>query len=667
MKRVGTILISVMLAICMAIGLTACGDKSGNGGNNGGNNGGGNETPATPTVTCDVNNLLLVKNEKVNVTATVANSEKAASFSLAPNDKSVVALKVSESTPNVATIEAIADGTATLTVALEGATSVTVPITVDGMVGITGDILDQTKVLDAGTTGQDDGETSALQVRHYMGGDYKLEVTNANENVAALTGEAGAYSVKAKQAGVSEITVTLLGVKEEQKPQEPEEGVEPTEEVEPEQPEQPEEPVYEEVFKKTISVVCTDDWDKAAKEDEVSSKLLSFKEVTGGYAAYVDATIAQEDEDFMFDLSDMESVQLRVPAVYNGKPVVTLAPCQIREFGLLEAYFLGFGENTTGEDLEIYKTIYGKVKEVYLPCTLTEIPALAFRRAVVSKVEVQKGNHIATIGTQAVNESVNLVSFNLEDCRELKTIRARAFTNNGNAGLSLIIPNSVETIEKNAFLMANLQKVEFEAAAKNDNGEYVPSITFETNGPNAASGVFHAATITTITLRNIKNFYGVMKGADGNPEKYQEPQPDGTFIEKVSAGGDYVAQTAIIKSFVIGEDVLQSKIQNGAHWIFAFLFTNGSNATLTLEGANNDVAQKVQEWSGVDNCGCLFGFAAFTSINPVKVYIHKDIVKNGKVGSLITTRYNQNADYSGEGAYADYTEWTVKPTPPSGR
>ena len=75
MKRVGTILISVMLAICMAIGLTACGDKSGNGGNNGGNNGGGNETPATPTVTCDVNNLLVVKNEKVNVTATVANWE----------------------------------------------------------------------------------------------------------------------------------------------------------------------------------------------------------------------------------------------------------------------------------------------------------------------------------------------------------------------------------------------------------------------------------------------------------------------------------------------------------------------------------------------------------------------------------------------------------------
>ena len=408
--------------------------------------------------------------------------------------------------------------------------------------------------------------------------------------------------------------------------------------------------------------------------------------MTGGYAAHIDR--ANADENVLFDLE--EQGVLRVPAVYNRKPVVSVVGNQEN---LGTGYFLAFNNKAgsleldgkpTPEEIEAiedeqakaqaqakadafdeYQAIYELIDEVY--CTLTEIPALTFRRAVVSKVEVQKGNHIATIGTQAVNESVNLVSFNLEDCRELKTIRARAFTNNGNAGLSLIIPNSVETIEKNAFLMANLQKVEFEAAAKNDNGEYVPSITFETNGPNAASGVFHAATITTITLRNIKNFYGVMKGADGNPEKYQEPQPDGTFIEKVSAGGDYVAQTAIIKSFVIGEDVLQSKIQNGVHWIFAFLFTNGSNATLTLEGANNDVAQKVQEWLGVDNCGCLFGFAAFTSINPVKVYIHKDIVTNGKVGSLITTRYNRNADYSGEGAYADYTEWTVKPTPPSGR
>ncbi len=661
MKRVGTILISVMLAICMAIGLTACGDKSGNGGNNGGNNGGGNETPATPTVTCDVNNLLLVKNEKVNVTATVANSEKAASFSLAANDESVVALKVSESTPNVATIEAIADGTATLTVALEGATSVTVPITVDGMVGITGDILDQTKVLDAGTTGQDDGETSALQVRHYMGDDYKLEVTNANENVAALTGEAGAYSVKAKQAGVSEITVTLLGVKEEQKPQEPEEGVEPTEEVEPEQPEQPEEPVYEEVFKKTISVVCTDDWDKAAKEDEVSSKLLSFKEVTGGYAAHIDR--ANADENVLFDLE--EQGVLRVPAVYNRKPVVSVVGNQEN---LGTGYFLAFNNKPNTTDLEgkptpeeieaiedeqekaqaqakadafdEYQDIYELIDEVYLPCTLTEIPALAFRRAVVSKVEVQKGNHIATIGTQAVNESVNLVSFNLEDCRELKVIAHNAFTNNGNASLSLIVPNSVEVVEHSAFGMSNLDKLEFEAAKKVD-GKYAPSITLQVGDPTDANleGTFAGANIKTLAIRNVK----------------------------AVSGGDSLVQTATLGRLVIGEDIgttihelskttISVLCFNDNGWGLSLVFKATDSAEVLFEGADNWMPNNANTFAGVDNCGGLFSdfWATAGFISAKKLYIHKD----ANVTAWLQNLYEQQG--AGTEELSDYNIWTRK-------
>lgn len=692
------LLVSVVLVLCMAFGMTACGDNRGNGGGEG-----NKPEPATPAITTDVSSLSLVKNEKVNVTATVSNSQKSASFSLAEGDEHVVSLTTSKATPNVATIEAIADGDATLTVALEGATSVTVPVTVDGILRIDGDILDQTKVFDAGETGTDDGETATFTVEHFMGDDCKLEVTSSNDAVAELSESNGTYSIKALQAGVSEITITLSAVKEET----PDEGEGTPSEPDAQSDDVAVTPEYEEIYTNTLGFVCTDDWDKAAKADEISSKLLNFKKVTGGYAAYIDAS--DLDEDFInFDLGDFDG-KLHVPAVYNRKPVVTLAPCQVRNFGQLDAYFLAFNTDITGEDLEVYNTIYATVTEVYLPCTLTEIATLAFRLAPVEKVEVQKGNHIAVIGVQAFNEASNLSSFNMEDCKELKTIKnnafdhtfiigdteltipksvskieseafantnitvlnfeedsqitdisyafksmahlkeidlsklsnltvigTQAFMGTGDGTLNLFIPNTVTEVQAQAFFGINCNTIEFEAAKKVD-GEYVSGITFKQGAANTASGIFGATTAKTIILRNIKDAKGK---------------------------GDYLMQLApSINRLVIGEDIAQSALNS--QWLFVFAFASQAKTEIVFEGANNLVAQNIAASGSSDNCGGLLGDSSWIAptfsscIAPIKVYIHNDLVNADKVSGYIKGKYTQDASYEGKDDLADYTLWNL--------
>ena len=179
MKKFGTILLSVLLVLCMAMGATACDNDSGNGG-------GGNEPPnppaATPALELNVESITLVKGQSVKVTATVTNTDKKATFKLTGENASEVA-KVETAEDNAATVTALGDGEATLVIELEGATSVSVPVTVNGMLNLTGIITELTGEYDLNAS-DDSNKSGTFGVEHYLGDDYKVEVLYENSSVA---------------------------------------------------------------------------------------------------------------------------------------------------------------------------------------------------------------------------------------------------------------------------------------------------------------------------------------------------------------------------------------------------------------------------------------------------------------------------------------------------
>ena len=523
MKKVSLFFVSLALMLCLAFGMTACGkDKKPK-------DPPAPPAPPTPTVTVDVTEASLIQNEQITVTATVANSENAAAFSLATGGDTVVALQVSETTPNVAKLTALADGNTTLTVALEGAQSVTVPVQVDGKYRIIAaeTLKDNQKVFDAGVTGEDDGETATISVKHFIdGAKVEYEVNGA---AAEISTEKEVCTVMAHQAGVADVTVKIM-VPKAQQPEQPDPEQPEAQAEEGDQPEQPE-VEYEELHSETYTVVCTDDWNKLA-EKEASTKLLSYKEVKDGetvigYAAYIDRTKGEA-----LDVQDSEGV-LRVPAIYNRKPVVSLIKNQEN---IATNYFLAYeaGSKKTQEQIDAmetdaekekaeadnaaideYEAIYNEISELYLPCTLTSIPDLTFRLAPVTKIEVQKGNHIATIGVQAFNQIVDLESFNLVDCEELKTIREKAFYQAGqNKEWQVVMPNSVTLIEYSAFTQSGVTKIEFQ---HDDNAENAVTIQgdYATHAGNPEAGIegkfgaFAAMPkLKELYLRNIKSIHG---------------------------------------------------------------------------------------------------------------------------------------------------------------
>ena len=699
MKKFGTILLSVLLVLCMAMGATACDNDSGNGG-------GGNEppnppaaTPAlelnvesitlvkgqsvkvtatvtntdkkatfkltgenasavakvdpaeanvatvtalgegtatllvelegatsvsvpvtvsepqtpppaeTPALAVDVSNITLMKGQSVKVTATVTNTDKKATFKLTGENASEVA-KVETAEDNAATVTALGDGEATLVIELEGATSVSVPVTVNGMLNLTGIITELTGEYDLNAS-DDSNKSGTFGVEHYLGDDYKVEVLYENSSVAEFTEQNGTYTVTAKQAGIANVTIVLSKLKEN------------------------EENPYDVISSNTVSIVCTDETNERAKE-EASAKLLAFKEVSGGYAAYI---TDKEDAEGASLGAEQSNGVLRIPAIHNRKPVTALTNCQDKVLTDKQATFLYLetaeGNDNAGEEIiNAYSDIYAAVKEVYLPCTIKTIPFRAFRSPNLEKVEIQEGSHITAIKSRAFEMTAKLSSLNLEVCRELKTIGDNAFENGGSETLSVTVPNSVTSIAVRAFALSKMAKLSFEPAKIVD-GAYVPSIVVN-NSAGLGQETFSGAQIGTVELRNIKEFTGL----------------------------DIIFNTASTKMLLIGEDMVAA-ITDGTT-IFAFAFTAANKTELILEGVNNaipvnvDTTQKIPAPHLIDTYGALFGtnarFRNEIYKAPYAIYVHKDVNPNDNWFKLF---FREDSEFTGEGNMTDYKKWVV--------
>ena len=645
MKKVCLFLLSAVLTVAMAFGLVACGGNTPSGNNPGGTPGtpGGDDnpppTPPTPTVTVDVEEISLILGESITVTATVTNSEKAPVFTL---EGTTVASVSAPTNGKTATIKALSAGTTKLTVSLEGAQSVEVPVTVENATyrfNAAAALTDNTKVFDAGVTGVDDGDTATVSVVHFIKGA-KVEVASDNESVATveLNEETATATVTTHQAGVAEITVTLLTVKQTE------------EEPAPTADEEVPAPEYEELHSETYTVVCTDDWIDAAEEylENFDEPVFGYREVTGGYEAYIASTADALGIDTL-------SGELRVPAIYNRKPVVSIGK---NNDGLVLGYFLGFAEGVASNDVvENYNEIYAAVKTVYLPCTLTSVPDLTFRRAVVETVVFQEGSHITRIGVQAFNDVLALKSINLEDLRELKKIDVQAFARAGETSqkLEVVIPNCLEVLERRAFWSSGVTKVEFELAKKNTDDEFVPSIELKLGSQNAAlndpegknagityqTGMFgYCAKLTELTLRNIKDALGVEFG-------------DNLLIGCIA-----------LEKLYIGEDIAADGVLGLYTFVSAFVH---DPVEIYFEG-NSQIARSVTAYTKVpafatygDSAGGLIYL--FPNWHPTgshndTIYISTDIAIED-VSNYITERFQQDEAY--DSTTNGYTKWTRKP------
>ena len=559
----------------------------------------------TPALAVDVSNITLMKGQSVKVTATVTNTDKKATFKLTGENASEVA-KVETAEDNAATVTALGDGEATLVIELEGATSVSVPVTVNGMLNLTGIITELTGEYDLNAS-DDSNKSGTFGVEHYLGDDYKVEVLYENSSVAEFTEQNGTYTVTAKQAGIANVTIVLSKLKEN------------------------EENPYDVISSNTVSIVCTDETNELAKE-EASAKLLAFKEVSGGYAAYI---TDKEDAEGASLGAEQSNGVLRIPAIHNRKPVTALTNCQDKVLTDKQATFLYLetaeGNDNAGEEIiNAYSDIYAAVKEVYLPCTIKTIPFRAFRSPNLEKVEIQEGSHITAIKSRAFEMTAKLSSLNLEVCKELKTIGDNAFENGGSETLSVTVPNSVTSIAVRAFALSKMAKLSFEIAEQAE-GVYAPSIVVNNNA-GLGQETFAGAQIGTVELRNIKEFTGL----------------------------DIIFNTASTKMLLIGEDMVSS-IPDGTT-IFAFAFTAANKTELILEGVNNaipvnvDTTQKIPAPHLIDTYGALLGANAPFRVNgydaPNAIYVHKDVTP----GTWFTIMFKQ-VESSGEGNLTNYTKW----------
>lgn len=117
-KKLWALVLSLILALSLCVGLVACG---------GGKGGKGDPDPIT--ITLDKTTLpLTVDGANGTIVATVTGSTKTVTWSVSPAGK--VNLTVSNSNGNIVTVSPVAEGTATITASLEGATSKTCAVTV---------------------------------------------------------------------------------------------------------------------------------------------------------------------------------------------------------------------------------------------------------------------------------------------------------------------------------------------------------------------------------------------------------------------------------------------------------------------------------------------------------------------------------------------------------
>ena len=741
MKKVCLFLLSAMLTVMLAFGLVACGNNDSKKPDD--NNPGGvvtppddkdpdnpddkdPEKPTKPVIKLDKDSITLIIGEDVVVTATVTGSDKAPSFSLGGT---TVAAIQTETNAKSATIKGLAGGDDTLTVQLEGADAVTVPVKVENVdYRFNADFDEAEKIFDAGVTGEDDGETATISVTHFIE-NAKIEYSVEGAAATVTASEDGkTATVKAEQAGVAKVTAKILTVKEnaEEGGEQPQDGeTEPTVE-------------YEEHAVKTYTVVCTDDWNDLAEESLIGTELLEYREVKNGatvvgYEAFISGNASASD---IMDEGDVKGV-LRIPAIHNRLPVVSIGK---NPQDIATLYFLAYEKPLTDDQIaaiedatqkanaQAYKekvaankdavdamqSVYAAVKTVYLPCTITSIPDLTFRLATVTKIEVQKGNHIKEFGIQSFNQMSELEAFNIQDCAELTTIKNNAFDITFvKSEIELTIPKSVVRIEKQAFSNTKITALHFEAGnhitdisgsfawmqnlASFDFSE-LPELTvigasaFEAAGngqieffiPNTIKEVAAKAFAFTrakkiefeISEKDENDNYApginlVSGVANSGSSVFFGANVQTIILRNISnfsVGGDYVMQSAACDLLVFGEDI--QKTQLDVQWIFAFTFLKTAKAGLMFEGADSDLVKNIDS---VTCCGALMGHPAFVDptpaanlwVKPKTVYIHKAFVEiedseTSKINAYFTTNYNKNNDFVGEGELADYTEWTLK-------
>ncbi len=630
MKKVCLFLLSAMLTVMLAFGLVACGNNDSKKPDD--NNPGGvvtppddkdpdnpddkdPEKPTKPVIKLDKDSITLIIGEDVVVTATVTGSDKAPSFSLGGT---TVAAIQTETNAKSATIKGLAGGDDTLTVQLEGADAVTVPVKVENVdYRFNADFDEDEKIFDAGVTGEDDGETATISVTHFIE-NAKIEYSVEGAAATVTASEDGkTATVKAEQAGVAKVTAKILAVKEnaEEGGEQPQDGeTEPTVE-------------YEEHAVKIYTVVCTDDWNDLAEESLIGTELLEYREVKNGttvvgYEAFISSNASASD---IMDEGDVKGV-LRIPAIHNRLPVVSIGK---NPQDIATLYFLAYEKPLTDDQIaaiedetekanaQAYKakveankdavdamqSVYAAVKTVYLPCTLTSIPNLTFRLSTATKVEVQKGNHIKEIGIQSFNEMYDLEAFNLEDCTELKTIKNNAFDQAGkNANnFALAIPGSVTTLETGVFANAGIVSLEFLPHVGEGARIDLPGMAF--------------AGITKLKTLYLGNIGTVAVNAFNSLVLEKLYINDVTLIDDGAFMGANIGEIHIgaeLNTDALGQ--YEKGTTNNAFPNFntrSLVFFNCIRNVIFLEG-NNEVAKNVgpsQAYAGnnPDNCGSLFG------------------------------------------------------------
>lgn len=591
-KKLTLIILSVVMVVCVALGLTACGKK--------------------PQLSVDTQSLDLLYNEEATVTATVTNSKNVASFS--SSDPSVVVVQTEENA-NETTVKAVGKtGSANIVVKLEGVNEdIVIPVNIKGEyeVNATNDLDRADKVLDAKVTGEDDGETAEITVRHFIPEVKKVEYA-VEGNALTYNVDNGKLTIKAHQAGVATVTVNLM--KEKPADPAPENPPEETQADEPTE-EEPTDPEIEYVpyATKVYNVVCTDDYNDLATEQAELANYLGYKEVKGeeekviGYKAYILDTA---------DPADLDGGKLYVPAIHNRLPVLGLvgrddADGVIKYFAAVEV-----GQVKTPEQIEAlegeekdaataknaliakWTNIYDAVKEVYLPCTLTKIDDLAFRLAKVVKVDFQLDSNVEELGIQSFNEAYYLESVNLENLIKLKTIKNNAFDNagskvkladdqaEGTGGFNLTMPASLELIELQAFANSGLRELRFLDDGNPDTGVTLGTMLF-LNGK-----------IEKLWLANIKNVQNQAFWLTGTLKELHIDA--NTTPSDINPDQDAFATPGVLSGSYMG---FAGFGFTGAAWNAVTIYLEGDNAIAKqVDRLKNGYAAALG-----DNCGALFG------------------------------------------------------------
>lgn len=664
MKKVCLFLLSAMLTVMLAFGLVACGNNSKKPDDN---NPGGvvtppddkdpdnpddkdPEKPTKPVIKLDKDSITLIIGEDVVVTATVTGSDKAPSFSLGGT---TVAAIQTETNAKSATIKGLAGGDDTLTVQLEGADAVTVPVKVENVdYRFNADFDEDEKIFDAGVTGEDDGETATISVTHFIE-NAKIEYSVEGAAATVTASEDGkTATVKAEQAGVAKVTAKILAVKEnaEEGGEQPQDGeTEPTVE-------------YEEHAVKIYTVVCTDDWNDLAEESLIGTELLEYREVKNGttvvgYEAFISSNASASD---IMDEGDVKGV-LRIPAIHNRLPVVSIGK---NPQDIATLYFLAYEKPLTDDQIaaiedetekanaQAYKakveankdavdamqSVYAAVKTVYLPCTITSIPDLTFRLATAEEIKFQEGSNITKLGVQSFNQMVNLARINLEVLTKLTVIDECAFDNSGpTKEWSITLPAGSYDIMGGAFANSGLKELRFEDDNDPETGVVIHCGITKIGKPNAFYTVFMNSKLEKLWLNNIKECKNNAFWLTGT-------------LKEIHIGASVLTSN-------LGVDNFGATASYSAFAGFGFTGTAWNAVDIYLEG-NSDVAKNVAKLGNNgyevglgDNCGGLFGFA--TNVGLHNVYISTETKTSDVSGYL--ANFFKRADAQDKEGYVKYS------------